>query len=317
MSASSARDSVGAEISGKNPVFALIPKTIMTTSLAEVFAGCSKETDTSRSGHSIERLFSIEKQDSDCDQLDYHNRNHDHTSSQTEPNGNLSFQKETHLFSQDMGFAHQWPKFRDIHGRENRNSSLRSRNGCCTKDGQPKKLLDSDWKPGNFLPRNGHAAERSHLKIHEQSYISNFPNYPGHWTLDPKSSGYGYSSPIVMLPFLATPHGLIPAAPCPEQLSSFCGTCGSQNECATCSENIVAQMETTMCNDEHGQINHNTRSATNGGHLKKPNESHVSVFNLDTPLNSKIIEIKPKRENLEYSSKLSTQTGELLTTKEV
>ena len=120
-----------------------------------------------------------------------------------------------------------------------------------------------------------------------------------------------------MLPFLATSQGLIPAAPCAEQLSSFCGTCGSQNECATYSENIVAQMETTMCNGEHGQNNHNIRSATNGGHLKKPNESHVSVFNLDTPLDSKIIEIKPKRENLEYSSKLSTQSGELLTTKEV
>ena len=76
-------------------------------------------------------------------------------------------------------------------------------------------------------------------------------------------------------------------------------------------------METTMCNDEHGQINHNIRSAINGGHLKKPNESPVSVFNLDTPLDSKIIETKPKREDLEYSSKLSTQMGELLTTKEV
>ena len=166
---------------------------------------------------------------------------------------------------------------------------------------------------GNFLPRNGHAIERSPLKVHELSYTPNNPVLSGHssdWTLDQNSSGYEYSSPIVMLPFLVTSQGLIPAAPCTEQLSSLCGTCGSQNEYATGSESIV-QMEPTMCSDEHGhQINDNFRPATSGGHLKGPNDNYVSVFDLDTPLDSKIIEIKQKSENLEHSSKLSSHTGE-------
>ena len=313
MSTSSARDNgldpggVGAEMSRTNPVFALIPKSMMA--LAGVFAGCSREAETSRSRHSIKKLFSVEQQ------LDYHNKNHDDTSKQTQPNGCRSLQKDTHLFGQNMDFDHHWPKFEVIYGPKICNRALRLRNGCCTEDVQLKKLSDSDWKPGNFLPRSGRAIERSALKVHEQSYIPNSPMSSGHfshWTLDQNSTGYEYSFPIMMLPFLVTPQGLFPAAQCAEQLSSLCGSCGSQNEHATCSESIV-QMNPTICSDEQGhQINDNVRPATSGDHLKGPNDIYVSVFDLDTPLDSKIIEIKPKRENLEHSSKFSSHMPELI-----
>ena len=276
--------------------------------LAGVPAGCSREAETSRSQHSIKKSFSVEQQ------LDYHNKNHDNTSKQIQSNGYCSLQKGTHLLGQKRDFDHHWPKFEVIYGPKNCNRALRPRNGCCTKDVQLKKMSNSNWKPGNFLPRNGRAIEQSPLKFHEQSYIRNSPVSSGlfsHWTLDQNStSSYEYSFPIMMLPFLVTPQGLFPAAPCAEQLSSLCGTRGSQNEYASCSKSIV-KMEPTMCNDEHGhRINDNVRPATSGDHLKGPDDSYVSVFDLDTPLDSKLIEIKPKREHLEHSSKRSSHIPE-------